>query len=278
MTTRPGSPWRHLAAIIDATSLDAEERHRLKHYTVFLCLGAPTMLGFAVVNVLAREYVVATAITVSAAGLLLGWALLLRGRPPTWVYRLNAVFFAGIVVYLAGVGGPDGSRLLWTYTFPPVAFFLLSRREGLVWVGLVLAATMILLHDLVPGIEAFAYSGGFRSRFLATFVIVSITAYWFEHFRQVYRQGMEAEQAKLRLALDQVTALRGLLPICAACKKIRDDEDQWVDLEAYIHDRSEARFSHGICPQCAGHLYGEDYLDSGSSPRSTSRTVDGTTE
>ncbi|MEZ4386093.1 MAG: hypothetical protein R3D98_00665 [Candidatus Krumholzibacteriia bacterium] len=279
MTDRPRAPWQRLEDVIDRTPLDTEEKHRLKHYSVFLVLGAPTMLAFAVANALARQFMVAGAVTVAMFGLLIGWALLIQGRSPTWVYRANAVFYGGIVVYLAGVGGPDGSRLLWSYTFPPIAFFLLSRREGLVWVALVFGGTAALLFDVVPGVAPYAYSADFRSRYLVTFVIVALTAYWFEHFRQVYRLRMEAEQAELQRALDQVTALRGLLPICAACKKIRDEADAWVDLEAYIHDRSEARFSHGICPECAGRLYGDDYLGDGGGSASSSETLtsDGTT-
>jgi len=49
----------------------------------------------------------------------------------------------------------------------------------------------------------------------------------------------------------EVRVLRGLLPVCAYCKKIRDKEDRWQPIESYISQRSEARFSHGICPTCA---------------------------
>ncbi|SPF40090.1 hypothetical protein SBDP1_290019 [Syntrophobacter sp. SbD1] len=56
---------------------------------------------------------------------------------------------------------------------------------------------------------------------------------------------------ELRKALANVKVLKGLLPICAWCKKIRDDKGYWQQIEAYISDRSEADFSHGICPSCA---------------------------
>ncbi|GAB4547249.1 MAG: hypothetical protein Kow0063_41880 [Anaerolineae bacterium] len=49
--------------------------------------------------------------------------------------------------------------------------------------------------------------------------------------------------------------LSGLLPICASCKKIRDDEGYWHSVEVYIRDHSEADFSHGICPDCMQKLY-----------------------
>lgn len=48
----------------------------------------------------------------------------------------------------------------------------------------------------------------------------------------------------------EVKLLEGLLPICAACKKIRDNEQNWHPLEVYIHDHSMAQFSHGLCPDC----------------------------
>ncbi len=54
----------------------------------------------------------------------------------------------------------------------------------------------------------------------------------------------------LRQALTRVNQLRGLLPICAYCKKIRDDHDYWQQLETYLSQHSEALFSHSICPDC----------------------------
>lgn len=54
-----------------------------------------------------------------------------------------------------------------------------------------------------------------------------------------------------------IKTLSGLIPICSNCKKIRDDKGYWEQLEQYIHDHSEAEFSHGICPDCAKKLYPE---------------------
>lgn len=61
--------------------------------------------------------------------------------------------------------------------------------------------------------------------------------------------------AKLQDALARVKTLSGLLPICASCKKIRDDQGVWKGLEEYVEARTEADFSHGICPDCARKLY-----------------------
>jgi len=66
---------------------------------------------------------------------------------------------------------------------------------------------------------------------------------------------LRIEKERLEQALSQIRTLRGLLPICANCKKIRDDKGYWNQLESYIHDHSEAKFSHGICPGCMKKLY-----------------------
>jgi len=73
------------------------------------------------------------------------------------------------------------------------------------------------------------------------------------------RKHMELERetlvAQLQSALAKVKTLRGLVPICASCKNIRDDKGFWHQVEAYVHDHSDAVFSHSLCPDCASKLY-----------------------
>ena len=73
------------------------------------------------------------------------------------------------------------------------------------------------------------------------------------------RKRAEEEKDKLILelqeALAKIKTLSGLLPICASCKKIRDDRGYWQQIESYINEHSEIRFSHGLCPECAKKLY-----------------------
>ena len=75
------------------------------------------------------------------------------------------------------------------------------------------------------------------------------------------RMRMEREREKLvtdlTRALADIRSLRGLLPICSSCKKIRDDQGYWRTLEKYITEHSEAQFSHGLCPECLKQLYPE---------------------
>ena len=62
---------------------------------------------------------------------------------------------------------------------------------------------------------------------------------------------------ELQLAFDNVKALKGLLPICASCKKICDDKGYWEGVESYIKKHTDVEFSHGLCPECITRLYPE---------------------
>jgi hypothetical protein len=93
------------------------------------------------------------------------------------------------------------------------------------------------------------------NRFLILFAIW-VTALLSLETKQL---GKEREMAidRREKALEDIKILRGFLPICAACKKIRDDKGYWSQIEDYIQTHSEADFSHGICPDCAKKLYPE---------------------
>lgn len=80
----------------------------------------------------------------------------------------------------------------------------------------------------------------------------------------------------LRKALSEVKTLRGFLPICSSCKKIRDDSGYWNRIETYIRHHSEAEFSHSICPDCARKLF-DDYALSQDAADKTQKTPDPTT-
>ena len=71
------------------------------------------------------------------------------------------------------------------------------------------------------------------------------------------QQQLTEQIATLRETLANVKQLKGLLPICSYCKRIRKDEDYWQQLEGYISEHWDAQFSHGICPGCFEQVQGE---------------------
>ncbi len=100
--------------------------------------------------------------------------------------------------------------------------------------------------------------------FLPTVVVVyAYSAYLVERVsRERY-----ATTARLKQTLEEVKTLSGMLPICASCKKVRDDQGYWNQIESYVSEHSEAVFSHGLCPGCAEELFPDfvDHEDDGDS-------------
>lgn len=114
-------------------------------------------------------------------------------------------------------------------------------------------STMLILFGffLSPG-GGDIFKGMFN-RAIAVFAIW--TTALISYRRKILEEKRENAIKEREKALDELKVLRGLIPICASCKKIRNDEGYWIQMEAYIRDHSEANFSHGICPECSRKLY-----------------------
>lgn len=158
----------------------------------------------------------------------------------------------------------------------------LTRRQYVVVTSCVMAAYASVLVA-----EYLQKRPGFNSRYeLFLLALFSLLLLWFAFFggfvsnmrrrmrlqneeihraNEEIRKEMEERRAaqiekdalilELREALARVKTLSGLLPICASCKRIRDDKGSWNQIETYVRQRSNAEFTHGICPECAKQLY-----------------------
>ena len=141
---------------------------------------------------------------------------------------------------------------------------LLARELGLPLVLLTGAGTeRLAVEALKAGVDDYIIKdagGGYLE--LLPVVLPAVVQH---HRDRLARKQAEAAReqliVELQAALANIKTLRGLLPICASCKKIRDDQGYWTQVEVYVHDHSEAEFSHGICPECARRLYPELFTD-----------------
>ncbi len=132
---------------------------------------------------------------------------------------------------------------------------VLAAYEPVQELGLGIVAKIDLEEVRSPFLRA-----GLLSGLVAIAAIVAGSAFFLRITNPLLRKLQETVSG-LEDALNHVKLLSGLLPICASCKKIRDEGDQWKHLEEYIGEHSEAEFTHGICPDCAKRLYPELYED-----------------
>ena len=132
---------------------------------------------------------------------------------------------------------------------------------------LIVAASVALAEAMIMFIfSSFNFTSRFQeaaldSILLLLFFIPVLYIFFYKPFRIDIKEREKAEIekdaaiAKLESAIVEIKVLKGFIPICANCKKIRDDEGYWQHVEKYIRDRSEVEFSHAICPDCSKKLY-----------------------
>jgi hypothetical protein len=144
---------------------------------------------------------------------------------------------------------------IFVFYFVPVAFAAWAR--GLTPAALVSVVSSVLwvadeLHDrgAADGLSVTLWNCAIR---LGSFLIVAWTFSVIS--RSLARERMHTQE--LRDALAKVRVLEGLLPICASCKKIRNEAGEWDLPEVYIHQRTDAEFTHSYCPDCAARLIEE---------------------
>ena len=145
------------------------------------------------------------------------------------------------------------------------------RWDSIVWAGISLAAIFwfgeSLIHVIFFDERFFLLPTEPNEVWMRGFVCVLLVGFGFysdtvlRRYRKVQRERLLLEQ-KLSAALEKV--LGGYIPICAHCKRIRDEEGRWTQLENHVRDRTAADFTHSICPKCIKKYYGNpDNLGAG---------------
>jgi hypothetical protein len=127
-----------------------------------------------------------------------------------------------------------------------------------------LAFRLYTLCLLVPQATGMVILAQDRGYLIAAILTLGLVVFMIAFNAEAYRAFVEhlGTTAALEDALGNVKTLTGLLPICASCKKIRDDRGYWNQIEVYVRDHSEADFSHGLCPDCVRRLYPDFANDS----------------
>lgn len=193
----------NMASLFDAAAMMSyDDRTRLQYYTIFLLMGLPTMTFFAIYNCLQGEYATVGIIVFTVVSLVTGWYLLRKMSNGRWIYRGNSIVFAALILFLLQIGGDNGSKILWMYTYPFIVFFLFGKKEGFFWSGAILLSAIVLFWRPIPFFIAYDYGGAFKVRFITTYCLVSFMSFLFEHSHNHYRIDKKA----LKKRVDERTA------------------------------------------------------------------------
>ncbi len=208
---------------------------------------------------------------VAFAALGVGWRLRFRRRPhPT-------AFAVGVVVYAMGVSAASTTPAIASMMNGMFAVVVIGCAVWMPWsprwhaAFLVMSAVALAVGLAIAPISEVEVTSGYIVGGCA--IVTSAVGVWLVRRRHLRMWGQTIELRRRQAALSRslrdlesaqhrVRRLEGILPICASCKRIRDG-GAWQSVERYVAARSDAEFSHGICPDCAERLYPEESLATG---------------
>jgi len=175
------------------------------------------------------------------------------------IYKIVPVIISGLFfIYLVSTGGIADTGPLWSYIFPILSYFILGYKKGTAAILVEIFLFIIILF--VPGIPILIadYQLYFKFRFILSTMFVSILAFSLEHARFNSFEKQEMLIIKLKSANDEIKELNNLIPICARCKKVRNDKGYWEQVESYLQKRAKISFTHSLCKECSDKLYGKE--------------------
>lgn len=162
---------------------------------------------------------------------------------PEWIHRPILYYLLVMICYMLALNAQQSAPLMWLIAAPALCMFCLGVRTGVLvsfcLLLIILAALLFNAHILTP-----AYS----IRFVCAYLLLTSVCYAYEHNRELATKQLLEAQARIR-------TLEELLPICAWCKKICNDDGQWENMESYLSDHVQAGITHGVCPDCQNNLH-----------------------
>ena len=197
----------------------------------------------------------------ATAAFALGALLYLKSHQPSLQFSwLVAIVLIADCLYFTVTGTGNGAALFWVFFVPQTTIYFLGLRSGLVVIAATFVLTGIAMSGQLPGSHTYTTATMFK--FATAFLFFSLLSLALEYARRAFEERLRGkldrlrdDRRRLKVTLDRVDRLHGLLSMCAECKRIRDKDGDWHAVEAYVAAHSSADFSHTVCPECSGDIY-----------------------
>jgi hypothetical protein len=183
-------------------------------------------------------------------------------RGQRFLSRSGIFVMAGIFIIMLGVvDWVSGYELqFFVFYFIPISCAAWFCYQSQTYTIVLLSTGVWYAADLLSGPHYTHFAYGIWNTIirLVSFLVLAFTVMRIRRFLDSARKISD----DLQKALSEVKTLTGLLPICSSCKKIRNDQGYWQQMEEYISKHSDAKFSHGLCQECAGKMLREAGIES----------------
>jgi signal transduction histidine kinase len=205
---RSFSGWQRLD---NRRDLDFEERRKRRLFTILILPGILILFSFAFYH-LNHQEIIEGAIDLGAGiWLVITLVAIQLIKNGTNLYRLTAALLGGLFLFLSMKGGVDGNKIMWTFSFPLVAFYTLGKKEGFVSVLVFYFLLIGVLYGNLNFLWVYAYSPQFKIRFCVAFFLVGTLTYIYELVREYSQTSLEDERNKLNAEKSKLAELSGAL-------------------------------------------------------------------
>ena len=231
---------------------------RIRFTNIFAFTTIAALLLFSLLNLMAKQYL---SFAFEFFPSLFGIFIVVQLRSSGNIERAQTQILLNLTLvmsYLFFSGGIAKTGIFWLFTYPVAAFFIKGRRRGWLWTGIIIFEAVVMMFLSKSFQVNVPYSFVELRQFMASFLVVSLVLRHYEVLRDDYEKTIESNMKVLEEANKKIKTLRGLVPICSSCKKIRDDKGYWQLVEVYVTEHTEANFSHGLCDECSRALYPKD--------------------
>lgn len=230
--------------------LTREEFRQRLFSQVSIIVGLPILLFFGVNDLIYENGIRDAFPELSVAVTLVVTALIVRKRRSVQILlRVPMAAVSMLLLYNIYTAPGKDAVLLWMTSFPLFAFAIFGRKEGAIW-SISVVSISIAMVQFPSFFGAHEYISKVGYRYAIAISLVTALSYAGEFMRHSFYHEIQNKNKQIEAAMHDIKTLRGLLPICSHCKKIRDDNGYWRNLESYISQHTDARFSHGICISC----------------------------
>lgn len=171
---------------------------RFRNFTIYCVIGIPVLLAFTVNSLLNKQALLFFMLLLCSSSLALCWLLMCKCKAGIAAIRINCFFFTILAIYLTYLGGEEGAKILWVYTYPLIAVFLFGHREGFYWCLSILVPAQVFLWNFFSLNLPHHYPKAFALRFCISFGTIVLLAYFLERFRYLYENKLEVLNRQLK--------------------------------------------------------------------------------
>ncbi|MEJ2108517.1 MAG: hypothetical protein P8Z37_01110 [Acidobacteriota bacterium] len=220
---------------------DGNTLKRIASFNIFLAIYVILSVSFGILHLALSNYLLASVLLVGSVIICGARALMCLTRNHEAAFTIAAILAMLLLLTAYISGGIHNYGPLWFVAFPMAALVLLGPLKGTIASLSLIVLSLLLQVAPFSHLMRTSYDPVFLFMHASTYLIVFLLALTYE-----------LQKAK---AGKEIKELKGLIPICASCKNIRDDRGYWNQIEGYIQKNSDVMFSHSICPECAKKLY-----------------------